>query len=121
MPGEEEAAIAQLPIDAFNLDPVTTHALRRAGLKTIGQAASRKRSELNARFGARLVTMIDAALARAESPISPRRPLPDYCAESNFAQPVVTEEVIRSTLTSLAAFLSEILEKRGEGRAPSGG
>ena len=107
--------IQSLPIDALNLDPVTTHAFRRAGLKTIGQAASRKRSELNARFGARLVYMIDTALARAESPISPRRPLPDYRAERNFAEPVATEEVIRSTLTSLAASLGEVLEKRGEG------
>ncbi len=114
-PGEEETAIASLPIDALNLDSVTTHAFRRAGLKTIGQAASRKRSELNARFGARLVYMIDTALARAESPISPRRPLPDYRAERNFAEPVATEDVIRSTLTSLAASLGEVLEKRGEG------
>jgi protein ImuB len=114
-PGEEEKAIQALPIDALNLDPVTTHAFRRAGLKTIGQAASRKRAELNARFGARLVYMIDTALARAESPISPRRPLPDYRAERNFAEPVATEEVIRSTLTSLAASLGEVLEKRGEG------
>jgi protein ImuB len=114
-PGEEEKAITSLPIDALNLDPVTTHAFRRAGLKTIGQAAGRKRSELNARFGARLVYMIDSALARAESPISPRRPLPDYSAERNFPEPVATEEVIRSTLVSLAASLGEILEKRGEG------
>ena len=114
-PGEEENAIEKLPIDALNLDPVTTHAFRRAGLKTIGQAAGRKRSELNARFGARLVYMIDAALARAESPISPRRPLPDYRAERNFAEPVATEELIRSTLTSLAASLGDVLEKRGEG------
>ncbi len=114
-PGQEEKAIQSLPIDALNLDPVTTHAFRRAGLKTIGQAASRKRGELNARFGARLVTMIDTALARAESPISPRRPLPDYRAEHNFAEPVATEDVIRSSLTSLAAHLSEVLEKHGEG------
>ena len=114
-PGEEEKAIQSLPIDALNLDPVTTHAFRRAGLKTIGQAAGRKRSELNARFGARLVYMIDIAFARAESPISPRRPLPDYRAERNFAEPVATEEVIRATLTSLAASLGEVLEKRGEG------
>jgi len=115
VPGEEEKAIQSLPIDALNLDPITTHAFRRAGLKTIGQAAGRKRSELNARFGARLVYMIDTALARAESPISPRRPLPDYRAERNFAEPVATEEVIRSALTSLAASLGDVLEKRGEG------
>ncbi len=96
-----------MPIDSLNLDPVTTHAFRRAGLKTIGQASGRKRAELTARFGAKLVYILDTALARAESPISPRRPLPDYRAERNFAEPVATEEVIRATLTALAASLGE--------------
>jgi len=113
--GEDALAVAPLPIDALNLDPVTTHAFRRAGLKTIGQAAGRKRCELTARFGARLVYTLDTALARAEVPISPRHPLPDYRAERNFAEPLATEEAIRATLVALAASLSEILEKRGEG------
>jgi len=114
-PGGDEAAVAPLPIDSLNLDPVTTHAFRRAGLKTIGQASGRKRAELTARFGAKLVYILDTALARAETAISPRRPLPDYRAERNFAEPVATEETIRATLTALAGSLAEILEKRGEG------
>ena len=113
--GEESKAIAPLPIEALDLDEPTTHAFRRAGLKTIGQAAGRKRAELTARFGARLVYTIDTALARADRPISPRRPLPDYRAERNFAEPVATEDVIRETLLALAGALSELLEKRGEG------
>ncbi len=113
--GGDAEAVAPLPIDALNLDPVTTHAFRRAGLKTIGQAAGRKRGELTARFGAKLVYTLDTALARAEVPISPRHPLPDYRAERNFAEPVATEEAIRATLVSLAQSLAQILEKRGEG------
>jgi len=114
-PGADGEAIAKLPIDALNLDPVTTHAFRRAGLKTIGQAASRDRRELTARFGARLVYLIDTAFARAESPISPRQPLPDYRVERAFAEPVATEETIRATLVGLAGSLGEVLESRGEG------
>ncbi len=114
-PGGDADAVAPLPIDSLNLDPVTAHAFRRAGLKTIGQAASRKRPELTARFGAKLVYILDTALARAETAISPRRPLPDYRAERNFAEPVATEETIRATLRGLAGSLCEILEKRGEG------
>lgn len=114
-PGDESKAVAPLPIEALDLDEPATHAFRRAGLKTIGQAAGRKRAELTARFGSRLVYMIDTALARANAPISPRRPLPDYRAERNFAEPVATEDIIRQTLLALAGALSELLEKRGEG------
>ncbi|HVV65163.1 MAG TPA: DNA polymerase Y family protein [Rhizomicrobium sp.] len=115
LPGGESEAIAPLPIEALYLDPVTTHAFRRAGLKTIGAAASRKRSELTARFGARMVYQLDGALARAESPISPRRPLADYRAERSFAEPIATHDIILSTLRELAATLGRSLEKRGEG------
>lgn len=114
-PGTDASAIAPLPVDALNLDPITTHAFRRAGLKRIGEAAARDRRELTARFGPKLVALIDTALARAETAISPRRPLPDYRVERAFAEPVATEETIRLTLTGLAAALGDALEKRGEG------
>lgn len=114
-PGDESRAIAPLPIDALNLDPVTTHAFRRAGLKTVGQAATRKRSELTSRFGSRMVYVLDTAFAAASNPISPRRPLPDYRAECNFAEPVATADVIQGSLRSLAASLAGMLEKQGEG------
>jgi protein ImuB len=113
--GEEAKVLAPLPIEALNLDPVTTHAFRRAGLKTVGQAASRDRRELTARFGAQLVFILETALAKADQPIAPRLPLPDYRTEQSFAEPVVAEETIRATLLSLAATLGEVLERRGEG------
>lgn len=114
-PGQEAKAVAPLPVAALNLDPVATHAFRRAGLKTVGQVAGRKRSEIAARFGAATVATLDEALGHAGKPISPRRPAPDYWKEQGFAEPVVMEETIRSTLKSLAAGLSDVLEQRGEG------
>ncbi|HSC61448.1 MAG TPA: DNA polymerase Y family protein, partial [Rhizomicrobium sp.] len=104
-PGEEMAVTAPLPIEALFLDPVTTHAFRRAGLKTIGQVASRDRRELTARFGAAMVFTLETALGKTERPISPRIPLPDYRAEQNFPEPIATEEVIRASLVSLAETL----------------
>src|SRR5258706_1540465 len=114
-PGEEGKAVAPLPVEALNLDPVTTHAFRRAGLKTVGAAAGRKRSELPARFGVATISTLESALGQAEKPISPRAPIPDYKMEQGFAEPIVTEEVIRSTIKSLATALSDVLEQRGEG------
>jgi protein ImuB len=114
-PGEDAASVASLPVDALLFEPVITHAFRRAGLKTIGQAAKRTRAEIVARFGSEVAGILDRALGKDEKPISPRLPLPDYMAEHRFADPVVNEEVIADTLRSLAESLAHLLEERGEG------
>ncbi|HWY13625.1 MAG TPA: DNA polymerase Y family protein [Rhizomicrobium sp.] len=114
-PGEEAGAVAPLPVEALDLDAAMTHAFRHAGLKTIGQVAARKRSELTARFGAAMVFALDQTLGHAEKPISPRAALPDYSAERIFAEPVTAEEVILETLRTLAASLGGLLAERGEG------
>jgi protein ImuB len=114
-PGEDANAVAMLPVEALALDPAITHAFRHAGLKTIGQIAGRKRSELTARFGAQMVFALDYALGQAEKPISPRMPLPDYMAERIFAEPLVAEDAILETLRGLAASLATLLAERGEG------
>jgi protein ImuB len=114
-PGEDTKAVAPLPVDALDLDPAITHAFRHAGLKTIGQVASRKRTELTSRFGAQMVFALDHALGQAEKPISPRLPLPDYMAERIFAEPLVAEDAILETLRGLAASLGRLFAERGEG------
>jgi protein ImuB len=114
-PQKEAELIARLPVEALFLDPATTHALRRAGLKTIGQVAERRRSELTARFGSQMVFMLDHALGRVELPITPRLPTPDYRAERQFAEPVITHEGILATLASLACSLAAVMEKQGLG------
>ena len=114
-PGGEADAVAKLPVEALQADHTIVHALRRAGLKTIGQIAARQRSELTARFGSAFVTLLDCALGKAETPLNPRNPLPDCMAERRFAEPVVTEAVIAETILSLAAAVASVLEKRGQG------
>lgn len=113
--GEEAQAVSPLPIEALQLDPVITHAFRRAGLKTIGQAAGRKRSEIVSRFGAATLAVMDEALGQGGRPISPRRPPPDYWQAKSFAEPVLTLDVIQSTLQALAAGLCIIMEQNGVG------
>ena len=113
--GKESEAIRPLPVEALNLDAVRTHALRRAGLKTVEHVASRKRSELVARLGAATLAILDEALGEATRPITPRKPPPDYWQEQNFAEPLITKDIIRSTLKSLAVALTKILERHGQG------
>lgn len=113
--GEDAAALAPLSVEALLFEPDVTHALRRAGLKTIGQVASRSRSELAARFGQSVVAMLDCALGKAEQPISPLRPLPDYMAEHRFADPIVSADAVAATLHALTESIAHLLEERGEG------
>ena len=114
-PGEEALATASLPAEGLNADPLIIHALKRAGLKTVGQVAERSRHELAARFGSAFITLLDRTLGRKGGPIAPRKALPDLMAERRFAEPIVTEAVIAATLLSLAQSLSHVLEQRGQG------
>lgn len=114
-PGAEGQALARLPVAALAVDGKIIAALRRAGLKNIGQVAERQRDELAARFGKTFVTALEILLGRHDQPISPRRPLPDLMAEQRFAEPIVTEDAIAASLLSLAQSLGAVLEQRGLG------
>jgi protein ImuB len=113
--GEEADAVGPLPVFTLGADSAITSGLRRAGLKTIGDVASRARHEITARFGARFTTLLEHALGQGDAPISPRKPLPDYIVEQRFAEPVATEGVISATLSRLAATLVVAMEKQGKG------
>ena len=115
MRGDEAAVMAPLPTAALDLDPKDTHALKRAGLKTVGQVVERSRAELNARFGKEMVFKLERALGRGEKPISPRRILPAYSAERRFAEPVVSEDFIAENIHGLAQSLCPLMEARGQG------
>jgi protein ImuB len=114
-PGGEAAAMAPLPITALDCDDKALRALRHAGLKTVGQVTQRLHSELSERLGKAFVTRLRVMLGAEEAPLRPRRPLPDLMAEQCFAEPVVSEETIATSLFSLAGSLSEILERQDRG------
>jgi len=113
--GEEAGAVSPLPVSALGVSDVITNGLRRAGLKTIGDVASRARHEITARFGAAFTTRLVQALGQGDAPISPRKPPPDYIAEQRFAEPVATDTVISATLSRLAVTLIASMEKQGKG------
>lgn len=71
LPGKEAEAVSPLPVEALGVDETIIHALKRAGLKSIGQVAVRGRGELRARFGSEFVFTLDCLLGRMERPISP--------------------------------------------------
>jgi protein ImuB len=113
--GKEADAVGPLPVFTLGASDAVTNGLRRAGLKTIGDVASRARHEITARFGAAFTTRLEQTLGQGDAPISPRKPLPDYIVEQRFAEPVATEAVIAATLSRLAATLVASMEKQGKG------
>ena len=113
--GEEAKAVKPLPVYALGADATITRGLRRAGLKTIGDVASRARHEITARFGADFTALLEQALGQGDAPISPRKPLPDYIVEKRFAEPVATDGVIAATLSRLAQTLVTVMERQGKG------
>jgi protein ImuB len=115
LPGEEAATLAPLPIAALDCGEDKLRALKRAGLKTIAQVATRGRAELAARLGAGFLTRLHVMLGAEEKPLTPRRPLPDLSAAHRFAEPVVTQDVISKSLHTLSIALSEALERQGQG------
>ena len=54
--GREAEAVSALPVAALGAEETIVRGLRRAGLKTIGEVATRGRHEITARFGARFTT-----------------------------------------------------------------
>ena len=113
--GEEAEAVKSLPVSALGAEEAIARGLRRAGLKTIGDVASRARHEITARFGAGFTTLLEQALGQDDAPISPRKPLPDYIVEKRFAEPVATEDVISATLSRLAQMLVVAMDQQGKG------
>jgi protein ImuB len=113
--GAEADAVSPLPVFALGAEDAITRGLRRAGLKTIGDVASRARHEIAARFGADFTALLEQALGQGDAPISPRKPLPDYIVEQRFAEPVATEGVIAATLSRLAQMLVLAMDRQGKG------
>jgi protein ImuB len=113
--GEEADAVGPLPVSALGADETVVIGLRRAGLKTIRDVASRARHEITARFGAGFTSLLEQALGQSDAPISPLKPLPDYIVEKRFAEPVATEAVISATLSGLAKMLVAAMAQQGKG------
>lgn len=113
--GEERDALAPLPVAGLRLDPATTGALERLGLRRIGDLYPLPRASLAARFGATVGHRLDQALGRADEPISPQRPAAPHRARLAFAEPIGRREDVAAALDRLLADLCARLERDGQG------
>ena len=115
-PAEDEAAaIRRLPVAALELGDKPTLALRRAGLKTVGDIARRPLSAVAARFGEAAVTAIRRVLGETDSALAPRVVVPPLTVERRFAEPVARTETMLEILAELAGEAFALLEERKHG------
>ena len=112
--GHRGKDLHDLPVDALEADPAVTIALRRAGLKKIGDLAGRPRKMLAARFGD-LAIRLGRLLGEQDRHISPERPLPPIFALRRFAEPIGRIEDALACLEELGHQAAQTLLERHEG------
>lgn len=112
---DEASAIRRLPVAALELDREATTALVRAGLKTIGDLASRPMANIAARFGADAATALRRLLGDAPSPLDPRITPPPVATERRFAEPLGSSAHAAKILAELVGEAIALLGERGKG------
>jgi protein ImuB len=113
--GREGNPTSALPVIALEAGEETHLALIRAGLKTIGDLASRPRQSLTARFGAGTTTKLARILGHEDRRITSLRPLPDCMVERHFPEPFVDLTVLEAVVASLMDEAGRLLRQRGQG------
>ena len=112
---DEATAIRRLPVAALELEAESTTAFVRAGLKTIGDLASRPMANIAARFGADAAMALRRILGDAPSPLDPRIAPPPVVAERSFAEPIASSAHAARILAELADEAIATLLERGKG------
>lgn len=112
---DEGQAIRRLPVAALELEAEATTALVRAGLKTIGDLASRPMANIAARFGADAAMSLRRLLGDAPSPLDPRIAPPPVVAERRFAEPLGSTAHATKVLAELTGEAIADLAERGKG------
>ena len=106
--------IGELPVEALDDDKVHK-ALRRAGLRTIGDLSYRPRQPLAARFGKSCTVKLARLLEEEDPHITPRRSVPVIHVACNFAEPVARTVDVLAIIEKLANEAAEQLSERGKG------
>jgi protein ImuB len=113
--GEEQEAMAALPLAALRLGADVRTGLESVGLRTVASILDAPRAPLVRRFGTSLLRRLDQALGRLEEAVSPRLPAAPLSVERHLIEPVSRVEDIERLLLLLAGSLRQDLERRGEG------
>ncbi|WP_296611400.1 DNA polymerase Y family protein [Sphingomonas sp.] len=111
----EDEAVRRLPVVALGLEEEATTALKRAGLKTVGDVVARPLSAIAARFGSDAATQVRRIIGEADSPLTPRIVAPPLFVERRFAEPVARTEFALTVLGELIGEAALRLDQTHEG------
>ncbi|HEV2334557.1 MAG TPA: DNA polymerase Y family protein [Stellaceae bacterium] len=114
-PGEEQAALAALPVEALRLDPATAAGLRRVGLKRIGELTPMPRDALARRFGTAVARRLDQAQGQVPEPLSPLGEAPTRRVRLSFAEPIADPADLARAIELLVDDLAARLAREGMG------
>ncbi|RKF23549.1 DNA polymerase Y family protein [Altericroceibacterium spongiae] len=105
----------ELPVEALQLESDTHAALRRSGLTTLGDLASRPRAPLAARFGTALPTRLARLLEEEDPHITPLRMPAPVWVEKRFPEPLALVDTLLDVIRDLAQESEITLTERGQG------
>jgi protein ImuB len=109
------AEVDDLPVTALAVPEATHIALRRAGLKRLGDVARQHRPALAARFGPEMTMLLARLLGEIDIHITPRRAPAPVEVEKRFATPLVQSDAALAVIGALAVRAGLQLTERGEG------
>lgn len=112
---DDNRLVRTLPVAALECAHDDAIALKRAGLKTIGDIADRPSVMFTVRFSQAFTIKLGRILGEEDRRITPLRPPPPCRAEHRCAEAVISLDVIERLLAALASEVSEQLRARGEG------
>ncbi|WP_420146443.1 DUF6504 family protein [Sphingobium sp.] len=110
--GGRSMDVMTLPVAALELDDGGLAALRRAGLRSIGDLARRPMGMIAARFGEQAVTRLRQILGEAPSPIAPRPAVIPICAQARFPEPIARTDDVMDVIEDLLEQVARQMEAR---------
>ena len=113
--GDERAALRALPVEALGLDAEATTALRRAGLKRVGDVGKRPSATIAARFGMAAIAALEQLLGHQSAPIDALPHSKPLVFERRFAEPVGHSAAIATAMLTLLDAAAEALREHGQG------
>jgi protein ImuB len=113
--GEDRATVRRLPVAALELAAADIQALRRAGLKTIGDVDDRPRASLAARFGQDFAIRLDRILGLEDVRITPVRSPAPVVTDRLLMEPLTTTEPLETVIIDLLTEVEVILQMRLSG------
>lgn len=113
--GQDAILARRLPVAALELDPRDHQAIRRAGLKTLGDLDDRPSAPLSARFGADFPDRLDRVMGRVDVRITPHRPPAPVTADRVLAEPIAELDAVHAVIADLLDDAEQQLKIRGQG------